>query len=150
MPAQVATAPSLSSRTRDNAPSPSPPPPPPFPKPRRTLVTRLQGALFAALLLLCGLYICWLILPIFFLLLLVDVSLAQRLLDCFIAAYLSLPAGLLETFGVRVLTYGDPPPPPLPAPPSLSSSPTTPPPPTGCSSGIFSFATSTSASSRSF
>ena len=36
-----------------------------------------------------------------------NVSLAQRTLDWFIAAFLSLPASMLEAFGVRVRCFGD-------------------------------------------
>ena len=86
-------------------------PPPLYPKPRRTVLTRLQGFLFIAFLFIAGLYVCWLLFPLFFLLLLADVSLAQRCLDWFVAAFLSLPASLLEVFGVRFRAFGDPIPP---------------------------------------
>ena len=66
----------------------------------------MQGVVFVSSLVLCGLSICWLILPLFVLLMVADVYVAQRVLDWFIAAYLSLPACLLELFGVRVRCFG--------------------------------------------
>ena len=101
MPAQV--APSLAGKKS----TPSTSPPPVFRKPQRTLLTQVQGGLFMLMLLFCGLYVCWLILPFFLLLLLFDVPLAQRVLDLFIAAYLTLPVCLLESFGIRFSTHGD-------------------------------------------
>ena len=78
---------------------------------RRTPLSRLQGAVFLIALLLNGVYICCVILPLFALLLPINIALAQRVLDFFVAAYLSLPASLLELYGVRIHCYGDAPPP---------------------------------------
>ena len=75
----------------------------------RTPLSRIQGALFIVTLLLCGLHVCCIILPLYVLLLPINVSLAQRILDFFIAAYLSFPAALLEIYGTRIHCYGDAP-----------------------------------------
>ena len=76
---------------------------------KRTALSRVLGALFLFTLLLNGLYICCIILPVFVLLLPINVSLAQRILDFFVASYLSLPASLMELYGTRIHCYGDAP-----------------------------------------
>ena len=76
---------------------------------KRTPLSRIQGAVFLVTLLLNGLYICCVTLPLFVLLLPINISLAQRVLDFFVAAYLSLPAALLELYGTRIHCYGDAP-----------------------------------------
>ena len=76
---------------------------------KRTALSRVQGALFIFILLLNGLYICCIVLPVFVLLLPINISLAQRILDFFVAAYLSLPAALLELCDTRIHCYGDAP-----------------------------------------
>ena len=76
---------------------------------KRTLLSRVQGALFLVTLLLNGVYTCCIILPLFVLLLPINISLAQRILDFFVAAYLSLPASLLELYGTRIHCFGDAP-----------------------------------------